>query len=237
MGLALDSIHVKFFILTHNCLAPGGSTEAYITKLHESLLYFGMFGCRADFIFFYVLFDFRGVLPSLPDHPPIYPTPTWYNAYCQTLANTLGITIGANPAWPLNFPSWCKVCWCLWNLLNKKSTCEMSWRMLWTMWRKKMTEFMKNMQNFGDVLQPWTDFKYLQGLSIPTLASNVIIEWNREHLLLSKIKAYQKGGEEFHYNVWFTNCNHTLLAFPLEYVKLLLGMDSIKSKCKTLIKR
>lgn len=80
---------VDFLILARNRSAPGRNVEEYVEKLYQSLQWFE-FGDRADFIFFYVVFDFHGLLPPHQQGTMVYPR--WYKSYRASIALELGVS-------------------------------------------------------------------------------------------------------------------------------------------------
>ncbi len=89
--------YVEFLVLARNRSTPSRTVNEYVQKLFKSLPYYAPFCHRADFVFFYVVFDFHGMLPPTPEATMVYPK--WLKSYRQLVAEGLGTVVGANPVW------------------------------------------------------------------------------------------------------------------------------------------
>ncbi len=56
------------------------------------------------------------------------------------------------------------------------------------------------------------------------------IEWHKRHVLVSKIKAYQKGSQDFRYAVPFSKVMHAALSFPFQKVQTFFAANSSFAK-------
>lgn len=57
-----------------------------------------------------------------------------------------------------------------------------------------------------------------------------IMEWNKRHVLVSKIKAYQKGSQDFRYSIPFSKVMHAALTFPFQKVQAFFASNSTLAK-------
>ena len=80
---------VRFFVLSRNRAPPAKSPEEYVAFLYESLQWIDL-ATRADFLFFYVMFDFHGLLAQRPANIKVYPL--WLKSYRDSIAQALGIS-------------------------------------------------------------------------------------------------------------------------------------------------
>lgn len=62
----------------------------------------------------------------------------------------------------------------------------------------------------------------------------MMIEYNKQHVLLARVKAYHKGSEDYRHQIPFAKSYHAALAFPVEKVKQLVGADvRVSDKLRT----
>jgi hypothetical protein len=70
---------VGFFVLSRNRVPPKEINE-YVEELYESLQWFDL-ASRADFLFFYFMFDFHCMLAPRPAKTKVYPG--WLKTYAS----------------------------------------------------------------------------------------------------------------------------------------------------------
>ena len=89
-------IYVNFFVLARNRLPPGGNVDAYLSKLEANLPRICL-SDRADFLFFFVMFDFHAMLPDLPPTGKVFPR--WFKYYRHLISCKSGIPITVGGEW------------------------------------------------------------------------------------------------------------------------------------------
>jgi hypothetical protein len=86
---------VNFFVLSRNRVPPAKDADEYVDMLYESLQWFDL-AMQADFLFFFVMFDFHGLLAPRPINTKVYPM--WLKSYRDLIAEALGTSF-SSPDW------------------------------------------------------------------------------------------------------------------------------------------